>query len=47
VIGGTVSYGLIGLFLGPILLGIFYELVKAWVGGPEVGVNVTQREERI
>ena len=31
VIGGTVAYGLIGLFLGPILLGIFYELVSAWM----------------
>jgi predicted PurR-regulated permease PerM len=31
VIGGTVSYGLIGLFLGPILLGIFYELLMEWV----------------
>ena len=30
VIGGTVTYGLIGLFLGPILLGIFYELLMAW-----------------
>ena len=29
VIGGTVSYGLIDLFLGPILLGIFYELLMA------------------
>jgi predicted PurR-regulated permease PerM len=31
VIGGTVTYGLIGLFLGPILLGIFYELLMAWL----------------
>jgi predicted PurR-regulated permease PerM len=31
VIGGTVTYGLIGLFLGPILLGIFYELLMTWV----------------
>ena len=31
VIGGTISYGLIGLFLGPIMLGIFYELLMAWV----------------
>ena len=31
VIGGTLSYGLIGLFLGPIVLGIFYELLAAWV----------------
>jgi len=31
VIGGTVSYGLIGLFLGPIVLAVFYELVLFWV----------------
>jgi predicted PurR-regulated permease PerM len=40
VIGGTVAYGLIGLFLGPILLGIFYELVSTWmrVDAPRVGI---------
>ncbi|MBP1887460.1 AI-2E family transporter [Sinorhizobium mexicanum] len=32
VIGGTLSYGLIGLFLGPIVLGVFYDLVVAWMG---------------
>jgi predicted PurR-regulated permease PerM len=31
VIGGTITYGLIGLFLGPIVLAVFYELVVAWV----------------
>ncbi|MCG5476920.1 MAG: AI-2E family transporter, partial [Sinorhizobium fredii] len=31
VIGGTLSYGLIGLFLGPIVLGVFYDLVVAWM----------------
>jgi predicted PurR-regulated permease PerM len=31
VIGGTLSHGLIGLFLGPIVLGVFYELLIAWV----------------
>ena len=31
VIGGTISYGLIGLFLGPIVLAAFYELVRFWV----------------
>ena len=45
VIGGTISYGLIGLFLGPIVLAVFYELLVYWVaaepaagpaaGGPE------------
>jgi predicted PurR-regulated permease PerM len=31
VIGGTLSYGLIGLFLGPIVLAVFYDLVIFWV----------------
>ena len=30
VIGGTLTHGLIGLFLGPIVLAVFYELVVAW-----------------
>lgn len=30
VVGGTFAYGLIGLFLGPIVLGVFYDLVVAW-----------------
>ncbi len=31
VIGGTISYGLIGLFLGPMVLAVFYQLVRFWV----------------
>lgn len=31
VVGGTIGYGLMGLFLGPIVLAVFYELVVAWV----------------
>jgi predicted PurR-regulated permease PerM len=31
VLGGTLSYGLIGLFLGPIVLSVFYDLLVAWV----------------
>jgi len=35
VIGGTLAYGLIGIFLGPVVLAVFYELMVAWVGaGP-------------
>lgn len=30
VIGGTFAYGLIGLFLGPIVLSVFYDLLVAW-----------------
>jgi predicted PurR-regulated permease PerM len=31
VIGGTIKYGMIGLFLGPVVLAVFYELLVAWV----------------
>lgn len=31
VLGGTLAHGLLGLFLGPVVLSVFYELVIAWV----------------
>jgi len=31
VLGGTLSHGLIGLFLGPVVLAVFYDLFTAWV----------------
>jgi predicted PurR-regulated permease PerM len=32
VICGTVSGGLIGLFVGPVVLAVFYDLVVSWMG---------------
>ena len=31
VIGGTITHGLIGLFLGPVVLSVLYDLLVAWV----------------
>ena len=31
VIGGTITHGLLGLFLGPVVLSVLYELLVAWV----------------
>lgn len=31
VIGGTISYGITGLFLGPIILAVIWELLGAWI----------------
>ena len=31
VLGGTISYGITGLFLGPIILAVFWELLMAWI----------------
>jgi predicted PurR-regulated permease PerM len=30
VLGGTLTHGLVGLFLGPIVLAVAYDLVLAW-----------------
>lgn len=34
VIGGTLAYGLTGLFLGPVVLAVFYDLVRFWLSTP-------------
>jgi predicted PurR-regulated permease PerM len=31
VLGGLVAFGVIGLFVGPVLLAVTYTLLKAWV----------------
>jgi predicted PurR-regulated permease PerM len=31
VIGGLITFGVIGLFIGPVLLAVGYTLMKAWV----------------
>jgi predicted PurR-regulated permease PerM len=35
VIGGTLAYGITGLFLGPIVLSVIWELTAAWIGERE------------
>ena len=36
VIGGTLAYGIIGVFLGPIVLAVIWELLVAWMAEAEV-----------
>ena len=33
VIGGTIAYGIIGLFFGPIVLSVAWALLMAWLDG--------------
>ena len=35
VIGGTLSNGLLGVFIGPIVLAVFYDLVTNWISSPD------------
>ncbi|RZN09819.1 AI-2E family transporter [Bradyrhizobium genosp. SA-3] len=37
VIGGTLAHGIIGLFIGPIILSVAWELAAAWIGIDRAG----------
>ena len=42
VVGGTMAYGLIGVFVGPVVLAIGYVLITAWAKRPEFDVEEGQ-----
>jgi predicted PurR-regulated permease PerM len=35
VIGGLVAFGLVGIFVGPLVLAVSYRLLEAWVNEGE------------
>jgi predicted PurR-regulated permease PerM len=35
VLGGALAFGLLGIFLGPVLLGVGFALMNEWAAGPE------------
>jgi predicted PurR-regulated permease PerM len=39
VIGGTLAHGIVGLFIGPIILAVAWELLTAWVRDDEAKVH--------
>ena len=41
VIGGLIAFGIIGLFIGPVILAVTFTLLRAWVSGVE-GFAVTE-----
>jgi predicted PurR-regulated permease PerM len=43
VIGGLVAFGIIGLFIGPVVLAVTYTLLKAWVVAGEQGQETVSR----
>ena len=47
VIGGLIAFGVIGLFIGPVVLAVAYTLVKAWVeqAPPAVGAGPARAAE--
>jgi predicted PurR-regulated permease PerM len=43
VIGGTIAFGIVGLFFGPIVLAVAWAVMVAWVGGEDVVAGETHR----
>ncbi|MFO1141905.1 MAG: AI-2E family transporter [Amaricoccus sp.] len=43
VFGGTIAYGLSGLFLGPVVLAVFYDLVRFWLAHDVVHAAATRK----
>lgn len=48
VIGGLIAFGILGLFIGPVVLAVTYTLLKKWVlnGTPDAvpGTGITEKE---
>jgi predicted PurR-regulated permease PerM len=44
VIGGTLAHGIIGLFVGPIILAVAWELMMAWIGENPVDSATSARQ---
>jgi predicted PurR-regulated permease PerM len=44
VVGGAIAFGVLGLFLGPTLLAVGYELSREWNAGEEDDVRLSLRD---
>ncbi|PSL18360.1 AI-2E family transporter [Shimia abyssi] len=45
VIGGVLSGGIVGIFIGPVILSVFYELVMAWMNADAPSEEDAESEE--
>jgi predicted PurR-regulated permease PerM len=45
VIGGLMAFGLIGIFVGPVVLAVAYTLLEAWVRGEDDRAEPDERED--
>jgi predicted PurR-regulated permease PerM len=45
VIGGLIAFGVIGLFIGPVVLAVTYTLLKVWVSDREGGEAAAQSDQ--
>ena len=46
VIGGLIAFGIIGLFIGPVLLAVSYTLMKAWMDENDTGEHPNRQPSK-
>ena len=44
VIGGTLAHGIVGLFVGPVILSLGYELIRAWTNSDSITESISADE---
>lgn len=44
VLGGLIAFGIIGLFIGPVILAVVFTLLKVWIGEPPALVRAAPPE---
>jgi predicted PurR-regulated permease PerM len=47
VIGGLIAFGLVGIFLGPVVLAVAYTLLQAWTAEGESSKDKAALENKI
>ena len=45
VFGGTLAHGIIGLFIGPVVLAFGYELLKAWINNDLTSEKISEQQQ--
>jgi predicted PurR-regulated permease PerM len=46
VFGGTLTHGIIGLFIGPVILALGYELIRAWINDDLKAIPIEAEGEK-
>ncbi len=47
IVGVTLAFGLIGIFIGPTVLAVCYNLLDDWSSGPVLALSQTPQPERV
>jgi predicted PurR-regulated permease PerM len=45
LLGGTIAHGIVGLFIGPIILAVVWELMMAWIREGQANAASSEAEK--